>query len=886
MNKVTINNTAITSNGSGVKSSKHPVFSLKVSEKEKYTNESQWFKNYMNYVIPSEASSVEDYEMMLTSYQIANNDLTGFKDKIQQFCNPLGEDIGQINEELVPYPELYNKISALKGEMLKRGDDFKIVLLTAKAVQDKNESLFQKIKASVDEKLGLVLEKQKAEIQQMGKEEADKYIQSLRTQLEPEDLIAKNWQSEQEIFYDKALKYCYFEQDVKTKKLETFEDVIDVDKCFIFSGWKFGKPYLQVRNPLFSIYHKAPNERMIHKGDYFAYRQAVTPAEIFNNYDLTDEELAHLGMNTYTATTADKRHAIGKTAKPVYDKINQELLMSVDKTLVHDKTKGLHQSSSRTLHRQSDLIWETHFEFKAFKQVIFLSYIDEYNKEIVTVMPSNFSEFIPDTATSETFTNRFGNKSTRKIWFDEVTGTEYKAENVWIPRKYEIVRLGNKVYPICREVPNQYTNVEDPYSTFTLSTFGGVFSARNAKAVSLLQRALPPYFQYIFVKHIQNKELSKYMGSSLDMDIDQIPDDLGKDFMGNEIRDKFLTWFLYLKKTGINFYSGSQTSLGGLPPSTRSPGSKGMTFDNAMNIYNLQQLLEMIKKEIGMAMGISPQRESMFASGSNVTDNQQAITQSYNITEPYYFIHNEIWKAALNDWLINFTTYCRSIFLANPQLKEHSLHYVMPNGMDDLLKVTPEMLRHASIGLYLSNSGQNQKYIDMMFNYGQAFAQNAGEGMEAISTLTMALVSGDSPQEIHKLILMEQDKQHKRQQEMEQMKLQSQEKQVKMQVEAREDIQAHEIEKIVVKAEEDRKTNLMTSTIDAMAFDENKDENDNGVPDIIDIADHYLKAEKLSLEKDKFKHQQKVDSDQKELAQEKLVIDRKKAAKVAKTAKN
>ena len=40
-------------------------------------------------------------------------------------------------------------------------------------------------------------------------------------------------------------------------------------------------------NPLFSIYHKSPNERFIHKGDYFCYRQAITPAEIFNNYDLT-----------------------------------------------------------------------------------------------------------------------------------------------------------------------------------------------------------------------------------------------------------------------------------------------------------------------------------------------------------------------------------------------------------------------------------------------------------------------------------------------------------------------------------------------------------------------------------------------------------------------
>lgn len=879
MSNKTINGVPISGkvNNDRTKTQKPPVFSLKVSESEKYQNDNIWFKNYMNYVIPSEVSIIEDYDMMLTSYQIANNDLSGFKEKIQDFCNPLGEDVGQINEDLVPYPELYNKISALKGEMLKRGDDFRIVLLTAKAIQDKNQNLFDKIKASVDEKLGIMLEKQKQQMSQMSKEEADKYVESLRTQLEPEDLLARTWQSEQEIFYDKALKYCYFDQAVQSKKLETFEDVIDVDKCFIFSGWKHGKPFLEVRNPLFAVYHKAPNERMIHKGDYFAYRQTITPAEVYNNYNLTEEELTRLGMNTYTATTADRRHSLTKDARPVYDKINQELLMASDKTLVHDKLKGLHQSNSKTINRQSDLIWETHFEFKAFKNVIFLSYVDDYNKEVVTIMPSSFEEFIPKDADTESFTNRYGVESTRKVWFDEVAGIEYKAENIWIPRKYEIVRLGNNVFPICREVPNQFTNIEDPFTTFSLSTFGGVFSARNAKSVSLLQRALPPYFQYIFVKHIQNKELSKYLGSTLDMDIDQIPDDLGKDFMGNEIRDKFMTWFLYLKKTGINFYSGSQTTLGALPPSTRSPGSKGVSFDNAMNIYNLQQLLEMIKKEIGMAMGISPQRESMFAQGSNVTDNQQAIAQSYNITEPYFFIHNEIWKAALNDWLTNFTTYCRNIFLANPALKEHSLHYIMPNGMEDLLRVTPDMLNHASIGLFVSNSGQNQKYIDTMFNMGLSFAQNGGKGMDAVSTLVMSLVNGSSPQEIHKLIVIEQEKQNKREQEMEQMRLQSQEKQVQMQVEMREDVQAHEIEKIITKAEEDRKTQIMTASITGLALDKDNDEDNDGVPDVLEVADHYLKTEKLRLEMEKFKHQKTVDSNNDELAREKLSIDRKKA---------
>lgn len=850
---------------------KSPVFSLKVSEKEKYENDCEWFKNYMLYVIPSESAIVEDYDLMKMSYEVANNNLEGFRDKIKQFCAPLGEDIGQIEEEVIPYPELYNKINVLKGEMLKRGDNFKIVLLTAKAIKDKNMELYEAIKASVDEKLGIILEAQKQQMAGMNEQEVQEYIQKLRTQEEPDDILNKNWQSELEIFYSKALKYAYFDQDIKQKKLETFEDVVVSDRCFIYSGWKSGKPYLEIRNPLFCGFHKNPNEPYVHKGDYFWYRKAITPADVFNNYDLTDEELGRLGLNTYTAAVVDRRHAVGRTAKPVYDHVAQELMMATDNAVIHNKTVGAHQSTSQVIRRQSDLVWETHFEFKAFKELIFLSYTDEYNEEVVVVMPPSFSSNIPKDATKEEFINRYGTKSTRYVWFDKLIGVEYRAESIWIPRKYEIVRLGNDVFPICREVPHQYTNVEDPFSNFGLSTKGAVFTSRNAKSVSILQRALAPYFQYIYVKHIQNRELSKYLGSTLDMDVDQIPDDLGKDYFGNDIRDKFLTWFVYLKKTGINFYSGSQTSLGGLPPATRSPGSKANNFENAMHLFNLQQLLEMIKREIGMAMGISPQREGSFEQRSNVSDNQQAIIQSYSITEPYFFLHNQVWKEAINDWLINFRTYCDKIFKANPRLKDHSFNYILPNGTEELLKVTPKSLTHTSVGLYISDSGQEQRYMDAMLNFSQAFAQNAGEGMSNISNLIKLITTGSSPEEVHKAILMQEQKQHERQMELQKAQAEQEQKNIELQMQAREDVQAHEIEKIRVKAEEDRTTDIMTETIRAQSWAEDKDVDKDGKPDVLEIADHFLNEKKINLDIEKFEHQKEVDK-------EKLKIERKKAS--------
>ena len=864
------------------KQRKSPVFNLKLSEKEKFADDGQWFKDYMGHIVQRDNSIVEDYNIMKTSYEVANNNLDGFRAEIQAFCNPAGKDMDAIEENVVPYPELHNKINVLKGEILSRNDQHRIMLLTAKAVKDKDDERYRLLMESVDEKLAIEIEKQKMQMQQMSQEEIDQYVKELRTKLEPQDLLASNWLSEMEIFYSKALQYCMYDQDIKMKKMDTLEDTIITDRFFVYCGWKHGKPHIEIRNPMFVGFHKNPNERYVQKGSWIWYKKALTPADVFSNYDLTEEQLQQLGIfNSTFSSSLDKRHAVGATARPIHDDFSHNLYLELNKdnNTLYNKDVGLNMSSDRT-EREKSLIWETHFEFKAFKQLIFLSYTDEYNKEIVTPMPIDFE--IPENAQMEKFINRYGEKSERYRWVDDVVQTEFTAEKLWIPRKYEVVRLGDSVYPIFREVPYQYTNIEQPYSTFELSTKGAIFNARNAKSVSLLQRALAPYFQFIYIKHIQNRELSKYQGAIQAVDVDQIPDMLGEDVDGKPIRDKLVAYLTILKKTNKDFYSGSQSSLGGLPPATRSPGSSGYMLGTAVELLNLQNLLEYTKREIGLAMGISPQREAAFDSGSNVTDNKQAITQSHHITEPYFFIHSEIWKSALNDWLNNFRTYCENVFNANPQLKEHSIHYFLPDGTSELLKVTPETLRHCDVGLYLTNSGQIQQYTDYMLQLVHAFAQNSGEGMSTISGLLKDMVSGASPEEIHKRIVVEEQKQQKRAEQMEQMKLQSQEKQVQMQIEAREDEQAHQIELAVVKETERRITEIQKGTISALGFAEDTDVNDNQVPDIIDVAKLQLEGKKLELQGKEFEHQKEVDKEQLKLKKEDNSIKRMKKASTSK----
>jgi len=813
-----------------------PVFNLKCSEKEKYTDDCQWFKDYMEWVVPAHSSVINDYKEMKLAYDIYNDNLDGYKQELDRFCNRLGENIGNIEEEVQPYPKLHNNINVLKGELIKRNDNFKIVLLSMKAIKDKNKRLVEAIKKSVEEEVALEIEKVQMQMQGMSQEEMQAYIEGVRSEKTPEDLLQKNFQSEWEIFYSKSMKYAYHDQSVKQKEVETLEDVAIADRCFIYSGWKFGKPYLEIRNPLYTGFQKAPNQLMVNKGDYIWYKKPITVVDAYNEYSdiLSQDEMERLGIHTQQDNyRIDKRHALGPHDQTyMRDTFNEEVFKSVtDHTIdgYENKQTGLHQGQgvNRYSRSKQTLIWETHFEFKAFRELNFLTYIDDYNERITLPLSSDFE--IPEEAQEIKFTNKWGKKSKKYVWVDPISGTEYTLEKLWIPRKYEVIRLGNDVYPICREVPYQSTDIENPYSSFNLSTFGGIFTARNSKSISLLQRAIPAYFQYLYIKHIQNRELSKYQGYIQSVDIDQIPDKLGKDIDGEIIRDPIAVWMLYRKQLGVDFYSGSESTIGGMPPATRSPGSSGYILGTAGEIYNLQQVLQFIDIEISMAMGISPQRLSQFTQNSNVSDNQQAITQSHHITEPYFYTLKQVWKDVLEDYIKNFRTYCANILEETGE--SPMFHYVLDDGTEELFKVTPRMLEPQNIGIYVTNSMNDERYKEMMMQLSHSFGQNAGEGMEAVSSLVKAITSGVSPEETHKIIMMEAQKQIDRMKELEESKLRVQEEYLAREKENREDNQEHEISLAVIKEQQRRITELEKIAAQMQVNPDNED-----VPDYLEVA--------------------------------------------------
>lgn len=828
---------------------------LKCSENEKYEKDGLWFVEYMRYIIPSYIFQIQDYDKLKLCYDIVNNNIDGFINELNSFCSPLGElDSLNLKEDVLPYSLVPNKVGVFTGEVIKRKDKFTINLFSQDAIRSKNEQYKKYIEDhKILPELELIFKKAQMQLKEMNEQQIKDFEEQARKSILPDDFSFKNFKTDVELMYQKILKLMYYEQNIKDKKIDTIKDVVIADRCFAKVELEHGKPMIRVLNPLFIGFHKSPDVERVEKGDYCYYRRTITTVDLITKYGekLTPEEFQRLGVYHTALSAYDKRFDVqGGTATSVRNNLDEEMYRELTPGYAqNNKTVGQHQVNSGTIRDKfNNLIWETHLEFKAFRKIGFLTYLNEYNKEVTELVSDDFD--IPKDATKIKFTNKWGDESTKHEWVDEFTMTPYTYEEAWIPRRYEITRLGTDIYVDYREVPNQPINLDNPYSDFELSYKGLVFTNRNTDSISAIGRAKPFIFQGFYIKHLQNRELAKYQGYIQDVNVDAIPDALGEDLEGNKIRDKNAVWTAYRKKLGISYYSDAGNGFGGMAPANRSPGTNGYILGTSMELINLQKLWELINVEIGMAMGISPQREAMSNSSMTATDNDRNLAQSYTITEYYFDKHNEFWKSVIAEYLKQYRVYLSKVLETQ---SEHLLHYVLPDGSEELIGITKEHLEFDQIGLYLNQSGQDSQYREAMLSVSQAISQNAGEGATIISNLLRMITSGESADEIHKEIMILENRNKERTEQMEKYKQEMQAKQIQMQIDAREDEQSHEVELETIRGEYGIKEALVKTYINQESLNADAD----GIPDPLETLKMYEdmnnNKRKLNIEEEKLK---------------------------------
>lgn len=481
-------------------------------------------------------------------------------------------------------------------------------------------------------------------------------------------------------------------------------------------------------------------------------------------------------------------------------------------------------------------------EWKWLREICFITHKDEYNQDIVDIIDGDYE--IPENATKVKFINRFGEKSEKFEWSDE-NNNYVSIEKMWIPRIWEGMRVDNDIYINVREKPFQPYSIDNPFD-IELGYYGCVFNSMNAKSVSLMARMKPFQFLFFVVLHQVKELIPKHIGPIQNFDTSMIDPNLA----GNDSDDPYteaLSKTFYYRQKGLNVYNSMINNIGGQPTQTNisrpQPGSV-QNMSVAGDLNNLLQLLGWLDVQIGLAAGVSQQREAQFSSNTNVTDNQQAIVQSSHITEHYFRKHNELWKKVMEAY-INYSKIAWKDKKIKRQylLSDLSVHTLEIKDIDKFI--------NSDMGLFVTDSGKEFQYINEMSEMAKMFIQN-GASVQTVSYILKARSQGTSPEEIHKMITKLQTDSELKQQQQQQSEQENQKQIAQMQIEAREDEQQHEIDLKEMEIE----GQLAKAEIDATRFKQAQDVNDNQIPDIMEVT-------RLKIDSDK--NQNELNLKEKEL---------------------
>lgn len=431
---------------------------------------------------------------------------------------------------------------------------------------------------------------------------------------------------------------------------------------------------------------------------------------------------------------------------------------------------------------------------------------------------------------------------------------DIKITTEYIPTKHEGYKIGKDIYAWLREVPGQHKDLENLYNC-KLSYVGAAYDSLNSEVTSLMDRM--KFYQYMYNILWYRIELltASDDGKALLLNANLIPKSAGLDIE---------KWMYYFKVNKIGLMDPSEEGNKG--NQNMGEAAKEIDMSLASDIAKYMQLLEYIEKRCGESVGITRQIEGQISGDEAVRNTQQAIIQSANILEPYFEIHNSIKKNVLQ-----ILVECAKV--AYTEFKPSSLSYVLDDMSREMIMLNDsdyDLLDNSTYGIFVSNSMKSHEALQMVQQLSHAALQNQRVELSDV----IKIMRSESIQEAEELLELAEQNRIEREQAIQQQTIQSQEQQAeairnwereKMGIE-----HDNTMEEIELKGQID----LQKQTILSLGFNEDKDIDKDGMPDVLEVykigKDVEIKQSKIDLDKEKLAQQKIEHKDKVELENKKI----------------
>lgn len=708
------------------------------------------------------------------------------------------------------------KIDLLLGEETKRPFNFKTIRTSDIATSEMQEKAKQML---IDYIQATIMSK-------LGPEEQARYQQALQSGeiMPPEQIqkyMSKDYKDVAEITAYHTLNYLKSKLNITHEFYKGWKDALVGGEEIYYIGIQNGNPCLERINPLYFDYDTDTSDlEFIHDAQWCVYEMKLSVTDIYDRfYDKLSEKQLNQLLDMADGTSKGG--------------INPEVRKtSLD--FPHIKTHTIGGQSNPFESTNSISVW--HCCWQSFRKIAFVTIQDPETEEPV--------EYIVDESYNE-------------------TGTEISVEWKWIIETWEGYRAGEDLYWGIEPLEYQYVSSENPNAQ-RLPYTGVIYNNTNSKPRSLVSIMKPLQYMYIVLWYRLELAMARDKGKVVNMDITQIPKSMNIDVS---------KWMHYLSALGVNFINPYEEGWdipgreGGKPASFNQITALDLTMANTINQYIM--LMDKIEAMLSEITGVSKQREGSISSNELVGNVERSVVQSAHITEPWFWTHNQVKKEALQ-MLLNTAKYAWKDNKVN-------INYVLDDATRAFLTLSDDFL-YEDMDVFVEDTTKNQQQIEALKNLMQPAMQNGASLLDIAEIITM-----DNVTMIKNRLEEIEQKRMEQQQAMEQAQAEREQQMLQMQNEIKEEelmIKEAEMDLKKYEIDQNNATKITVAQLNAYRGLEDQDQNDNGIPDTMEIAAQALEERKQASEEasKQFEFNAKMREQQlkKEIEDRKLQLERER----------
>lgn len=727
-----------------------------------------------------------------------------------------------------------SKIDLLLGEEAKHPFRFRVIRTSQDAASDVQDKMKQML---MDYTMATILSG-------MDEKSAQEYQEKLQTGelMPPEKImnyVSKGYKDIAENSAYHTLNYLKEKLNLPHEYSKGWKDGLIGGKEVYYTGVVNGEPHLERVNPLYFGHDHSPDMEFIEDGDWAVRRMRMSYTEVYDRlFDkMTEKELDKLLELTGQNPQSGR---YGKDTPSSLDYVNMNM-----KTVAGGGDSTINQPNQVNL-------W--HAVWKSYKKIGFVTVLGDNGEPNEIIVSEDYM----------------------------VIGNELSIEWKWVIEVWEGYRIGEDIY--IGIAPLEYQHVSaDNLNSQKLPYSGVIYNNTNSTPKSLVAIMKPLQYMYIVIWYRLELALARDKGKVINMDITQIPKSMNIDPA---------KWMHYLSSVGVNFINPYEEGWdipgreGGKPAQFNQITALDLTMSNVINQYiGLMNKIEDMMAEIS---GVSRQRQGEITSSELVGNVNSAISNSASITEPLYWTHNQCKRNSLR-MLLNTA---KEVWKDS---KRVNLQYIMDDSTRTFLKLADNFF-YEDYDIFVSDSVKDLQDLEAVKSLYQPAMQNGATILDIAEIMTLDSVSAIKS----KLAGIEKARGEKEQAAAEQenqrqMQLIEAQNQVKAQALSLEQ-QKLELEKY--KIDTDNQTRIYVAELNAYRGQQDLDADQNGIPDVMEIADMSLKqraqdsnemdkamqlsvkqkeaAMKHNLEARKMQQQKESESNKTKLDQDKLELDSKK----------